>query len=279
MKAQSTLFKSQLFFLVMMLLTIFILNGCTSFHDFVMMGDLEEVRAGLDSGVDPNTTNIYAPCSTALMEASMYGHLEIVKLLVEKGAEVDAIGTHDYTALGLACKYRRSDIVKYLVEKGAEVNPKEGKIPLLCALEYPSSAFRLKPSTAKDYTVIVKCLLEKGAETTDGGSILHGAALNAVLVGNTEVLELLKEKGIVLPRDKAIVVTEPFVFISKIDGSLTTSFLSPGYHQITVTYYVAGTRGEPVTINISTGANEIVLIGAKSEGGYWTATHRKMSYR
>lgn len=50
------------------------------------------------------------------------GHLEIVKTLIENGANVDSCTKTKSTPLRAACYLGRSDIVKYLIEHGANVN-------------------------------------------------------------------------------------------------------------------------------------------------------------
>lgn len=50
------------------------------------------------------------------------GFLEIVKVLVGRGANVDCCTTTKSTPLRAACYLGRLDIVKHLVEHGANVN-------------------------------------------------------------------------------------------------------------------------------------------------------------
>ena len=63
--------------------------------------------------------------TTALWIASQNGHKEIVKLLLEKGADINVKQTATgATALLLASQNGRTDVVKLLLEKGADVNAK-----------------------------------------------------------------------------------------------------------------------------------------------------------
>ena len=56
------------------------------------------------------------------MVATIHGHEEIVKLLIDHGAEVNRTGKAGGTALMAASLQGHGEIVKLLIEKGAEVN-------------------------------------------------------------------------------------------------------------------------------------------------------------
>lgn len=77
--------------------------------------------------------------STALSCAVEIGNLEMVKFLVNNGANINLLTGEDYSALNYATKKGNLDIVKFLVSKGANINPDSGCPPLISALEeeYP----------------------------------------------------------------------------------------------------------------------------------------------
>ena len=83
-------------------------------------GHTETVKLLLDKGADVNmkTDNGY----TALIEASENGHIEIVKLLLDKGADVNAKDNGGNTPLILASMCGRIEVVSMLLENGADVN-------------------------------------------------------------------------------------------------------------------------------------------------------------
>jgi ankyrin repeat protein len=59
---------------------------------------------------------------TPLAEACFYGYYDIVKFLLEKGANVNFVDALDNTPLHKACKGFHLEIVELLIAKGAEKN-------------------------------------------------------------------------------------------------------------------------------------------------------------
>ena len=73
--------------------------------------------------------------SVILPKAAYYGHLEIVKYLVENGADINAKDYEEFTSLIRASINGHLEVVKYLVENGADINTKDhvGITPLIYA--------------------------------------------------------------------------------------------------------------------------------------------------
>jgi hypothetical protein len=87
-------------------------------------GDAATVKKLLDQGVDPNTKFRYGV--TALTYACDHGHLEVVKVLLAHGADMNVKDTfYGSTPLGLAIspaqtkKPEHTEIAKLLIAKGA----------------------------------------------------------------------------------------------------------------------------------------------------------------
>lgn len=57
---------------------------------------------------------------TPLMSAVAKGSIEVVKLLIEVGADINAVGRDQYSVLDIAMQNRRSKISQFLRDKGAK---------------------------------------------------------------------------------------------------------------------------------------------------------------
>lgn len=105
-----------------------LLVGCAtnkmneSIHIPAGKGDLEKVKTEIDGGKNVNSKDIAG--QTALMYASELGRLEVVKYLVEKGADINAkSGRHGRgTALIYASGLNRITVMDYLLEHGADID-------------------------------------------------------------------------------------------------------------------------------------------------------------
>ncbi|KAJ7675960.1 ankyrin repeat-containing domain protein [Mycena polygramma] len=124
----------------------------------------------------------HAPSPLYLCSAIAY--IEGVRLLLEHGADVNAVGGEYGSALQGAAWYGSLDIVCLLLEHGADVNATGG--------EYGSV---LQGAASEGHMDIVRLLLEKGADMNAAGwrygSALQGAALN----GHMDIARVLLEKG------------------------------------------------------------------------------------
>ena len=94
----------------------------TALYRAAQNGYLEIVKLLLDKGADPNA--ITKDNCTALQTAAERGYREIVELLLDKGANLDDRMGNGKTALHLAAENGRREIVELLLDRGANINNK-----------------------------------------------------------------------------------------------------------------------------------------------------------
>jgi thiol-disulfide isomerase/thioredoxin len=146
-------------------------------------GHTEIVKLLLEKGADVNAVG-----GKVLIGAANGGHTEIVKLLLERGADVNAAGG---TALMTAAAMGRTEVVKLLLEKDADVNAK-------------SNIFgtSLYMASQQGHTEIVKLLLEKGADV-NAKITIDGKMVTALWVakkgGHTDIVQMLEKSGAKAP--------------------------------------------------------------------------------
>jgi len=83
--------------------------------DAVRVADMEQVELLLKQGHDPRAKEADSG-RTALAEAALTGRLELVRLLLEKGAEIHTTDCAGYTPISLAALRGHLDVVRLLRE-------------------------------------------------------------------------------------------------------------------------------------------------------------------
>jgi len=137
----------------------------TAMHYAATFGDVDIMKVLIQNGGDVNARTRDEEYLTPLNIAVYDGHKDIVELLLKHGAEVNGQDDYERTVLCCAILADRSDIAKILIDAEADVNPgKEyGSAPLQLAVKY-------------GFTETARILLEKGADPKDIGPPLHQAA-------------------------------------------------------------------------------------------------------
>lgn len=149
--------------------------------------------------------------STPLMTATLNGYLSVVQVLLEQGAEVDALNSDNWSALTVAAQKGCFQISKALLAHGAEVDvcSEKGFTPLMYAVK-------------AGHFSIAEELVAKGAKVNHFTLTEEGAALNqasiplvygymtplllAINLGEVKMVELLLKHGADLYLDLALVM-------------------------------------------------------------------------
>ena len=84
----------------------------------VKAGRADVIRTMLEAGADINARDEHG--QTALMNAARDGHTDVVRLLVERGADLDHTAKYHLSALMLAVINARDAIVGILADAGAD---------------------------------------------------------------------------------------------------------------------------------------------------------------
>lgn len=100
-------------------------------------GDAARVTRALDKGADVNAKTRYG--ATAITYAADRGHLEVVKLLVERGADISAQDAfYGFRAIDMALQNNHMPVVLFLLERGSKgasgvlaVAIQRGNVPLV----------------------------------------------------------------------------------------------------------------------------------------------------
>ena len=119
-----------------------------------------------------------------LYEASFEGHEKDVRLLLKKGAKVNArLGPYG-NALQAASFQGHEEVVKLLLDKGAKINAQCG--------HYGNA---LQAASFQGHAGVVKLLLNKGADVNAQGGHYGNALQAAHFKAHEKVIELLMKKG------------------------------------------------------------------------------------
>lgn len=144
-------------------------------------GSKQTVKMLLDEGADPNHPNFDL---TPLLEAVRRGDIDIVDLLLERGAIIDTMCGDSGTALHAASNQGHLDIVSRLLEAGANVN-----------VQCTTHGTALQVAAVKGHLDIVNLLLEKNASIDAHCGWYDTALQEASAYGHLDIVDRLLEAG------------------------------------------------------------------------------------
>ncbi|KAF2818579.1 ankyrin, partial [Ophiobolus disseminans] len=148
-----------------------------AYLNWIRVHDLDEPWEG------PKLGRVLAETPSPLYYAALISLEEVVRLLLEKNADVNAQGGKYGNALQAASDGGHEQVVKLLLEKNADVNAQGG---------FCGNA--LQATSVGGHEQVVKLLLDEGADINAQGGC-YGNALQAASVGGHEqVVKLLLEK-------------------------------------------------------------------------------------
>lgn len=119
-----------------------------------------------------------------LIWASWYGHYGVVHLILNHGADVNAMGGIYGNALQAACFRGHEKIAQMLLDHGAEVNAQGG--------DYDNALFA---ACFKGHTMIVWMLLEHGADINFQGENYGNALQTSCFEGHDKIVRMLLKYG------------------------------------------------------------------------------------
>ena len=152
--------------------------------------DIEAAQSGntaaildlLKKGLDVNARDDQDG-RTILMHATWFGHIDVMRILIDKGADVNAKNKNGATALILAADKGNAEIVSFLIDKGADFNAKD------------KNGTALILAADKGNAEIVSFLIDKGADINMKDSLGYTPLMKAVGRGHTSTMRILLDKG------------------------------------------------------------------------------------
>ena len=190
-------------------------EGASALHFAALEGHSEVAQLLLKGGCNPNRATTDVARITPLQRAVMERHIDVVRVLLEHGADVDATNSADLAALNIAAENGPPAIVELLLTHGARIDIQSsvtGATPLSGAcqnaqanildllLEHGADADFVGPNgftplfQAVEYGTpgMVRSLIQRGADVNavvEGCTPLHLAAM----FGKNETAQLLIE--------------------------------------------------------------------------------------
>jgi len=159
-------------------------TGQTLLHIMAKNGQTAICRLVLGDRMETNINLKNCQSQTALYLAAQEGHDEVVRLLLEKGADVNTQGGWSGNALQGAAYGGHEVVVQLLLEKGADVNAQGG--------QYGNA---LQGAAYGGHEAALRLLLERGADVNAQGGWWGNALQGAAYGGHEAVVRLLLEKG------------------------------------------------------------------------------------
>lgn len=156
----------------------------SSFIDCAEKGDIEAAKMFISEGININACDKEG--QSALMRASLFGHTDMVGLLLEKGADIKIRSKETQsTALMEAVAGNHVDVIRLLAQNGADVNERDvlNRTPLHVECMW-------------GFVEVADLLIELGAKTDALDMTDQTPLMVAEQNGNSNMVEFLKSAGV-----------------------------------------------------------------------------------
>jgi len=165
-------------------------SGVESWVEPMIFGSVADVRKLLDSGLSPNAST-KSGGTTALMMAAP--DVEKMRLLIDRGADVNARARSRFSALMVAAQYQEGDAaINLVLDRGAQVAPPADGAPVFSANPFVLASYA---GNAKS----LKRLLAAGGKVDDAfiaiGTSRTTPMLGAFKFGDVDVANTLLDLG------------------------------------------------------------------------------------
>ena len=153
-------------------------NGYTPLHEAVMRRQISMVELLLEVGSNVNRYSKNTEISP-LLSSCNHPDLDIPKMLIQQGANLEHADHQDCTALYLAAMHGHLNLVQFLIEKGSNVNRKRN-----------GTMAPIEVASKNGHFNVVKYLIENSAMYVDNSAMHHAA-----FEGHLDIVQQLEIYG------------------------------------------------------------------------------------
>ena len=195
--------KRAMFLMMLIIIRLTIIASTEPIVEAAKNGDLQIVKTILAQ--EPSKLNATDQDNyTSLHWACMRAHWDIVKYLIEKGADLNVIGGDGGSPINWAVHHDNVEIIKLMVEKGAKLN-----------IRNKWGMTELHTAIWRGCIQVVEYLLDHGSDptikTNEGWTAMHYAFRS----GHDNVIEMLKKKGLSMTEKDNMGRTPQYLYFKK----------------------------------------------------------------
>eukprot|EP01038_Epipyxis_sp_PR26KG_P009604 gene9604-12933_t len=169
-------------------------NNNSQLYEAAKCGYVIEVARCIEAGADVNWKNDAEFGNSALMIASLNGHLEIVNALLDQGAALHDKNINGNSPLLAASYGLQSEVIEVLVQRGADINDRTNDLMIdgrckgggHCALNIAASNNNYE---------IINMLLNRGADVNNNGVGRNSPLIEAAQRSDANIVTTLINKG------------------------------------------------------------------------------------